>query len=112
MCFCLLIGLGMGQFSNPVATHLRINEVEVPSPPRGWGDEKASRDENRMSQLPPFYYGLFLWKFNFKDWVFHSMVIWGSELCKRDGNRIPSLNFTGMRPLSTFNSIKRLSCKR
>ena len=101
----------MGQFSNPVAKHLRINEVEVP-PPGGRGGMKKLLETNRLSQLPPFYYGLFLWKFNFKDWVFHSTVIWGSELCKRDGNRIPSLNFTGMRPLSTFNSIKRLPCKR
>ena len=27
--------LQMGQFSNPVATHPRTNEVEVPPPPRG-----------------------------------------------------------------------------
>ena len=28
--FCLLMGLRMGQFSHPVATHPSTNEVEVP----------------------------------------------------------------------------------
>ena len=33
-CFLASFSLRMGQFSNPVATHPRTNEVEVPPPPR------------------------------------------------------------------------------
>ena len=42
-------------------------------------------ETNRMSHLSPFYDDYFLWKFNFKDWILHSVVICGPELCKRDG---------------------------
>ena len=38
-----------------------------------------------MSHFPPFYDDFFLKKFNLKDWIFHSVVICGPELCKRDG---------------------------
>ena len=41
-------------------------------------------ETNRMSHFP-FYDNVFLLKFNFKDWIFHSAVIYGPELCKRDG---------------------------
>ena len=40
---------------------------------------------NRMSYFPPFYNDFFLYKFNFKDWIFHSAVICEPELCKQDG---------------------------
>ena len=42
-------------------------------------------ETNRMSRFPPFYDDLFLQKFNFKYWIFHSTVICRPELCKRDG---------------------------
>ena len=42
-------------------------------------------EPNRMSHFPSFYDDFFLQKFNFKDWLFHSVVICGPELCKRDG---------------------------
>ena len=38
-----------------------------------------------MSRFPPFCDDFFLWKFNFKDWIFHSALICGPELCRRDG---------------------------
>ena len=38
-----------------------------------------------MSHFLPFYDDVFLKKFNFKDWIFHSAVICGPELCKQDG---------------------------
>ena len=37
------------------------------------------------ARFPPFYDDFFLQKFNFKDLIFHSAVICGPELCKRDG---------------------------
>ena len=37
-----------------------------------------------MSHFPPFYDDFFLSKFSFKDRIFHSAVICGPELCKRD----------------------------
>ena len=40
---------------------------------------------NRMSHFPPFSDDFVLLKFNFKDWIFHSAIICGPELCKRDG---------------------------
>ena len=42
-------------------------------------------ETNRMSHFPPSYDDFCQEKFNFKDWMFHSAVICGSELCKRDG---------------------------
>ena len=42
-------------------------------------------ETNRMSHFPSFYDDFFLQKFNLKDWLFHSVVICGPELCKRDG---------------------------
>ena len=39
-------------------------------------------ETNRMSHFLPFYDDFFP---NFKDWIFHSAVICGPELCKRDG---------------------------
>ena len=41
---------------------------------------------NQMSHFPPSYDEFFLYKFNFKDWIFYSAVICGPELCKQ--NRI------------------------
>ena len=38
-----------------------------------------------MSHFPLFYVDFFLQKFDFKEWIFHSVVICGPELCKRDG---------------------------
>ena len=38
-----------------------------------------------MSHFPPFYDYIFPQKFNLKDWIFHSVVICGPELYKRDG---------------------------
>ena len=40
---------------------------------------------NRMSHFLPFYYDFFLQELNFKDWIFHSVVICGPEIFKRDG---------------------------
>ena len=40
---------------------------------------------NQMSHFPPFYDDFFSWKFNFKNGIFHSAVIFGPELSKRDG---------------------------
>ena len=37
-----------------------------------------------MSHFPPFYDDFFLQKLNFKDWIFHSALIYGPELCRRD----------------------------
>ena len=42
-------------------------------------------ETNRMSHFLPFYDDFFPQKFNFKDWIFRSAVICGTELCKRDG---------------------------
>ena len=39
---------------------------------------------NRMSHLSPFYDDFSLYKFNFKDRIFLSVVICGPELCKRN----------------------------
>ena len=41
-------------------------------------------ETNRMSHLPPFYDDFFPQKFNFKYWIFHSALICGPELCRRD----------------------------
>ena len=41
-------------------------------------------ETNRLSHFPPFYDDFFLQKFNFEDWIFHSAVICGPELCRRD----------------------------
>ena len=38
-----------------------------------------------MSHFRPFYDDFLPQKFNFKDWIFHSLVICRPELCKRDG---------------------------
>ena len=38
-----------------------------------------------MSDFLPFWHDFLLKKFNFKDWIFHSVVICRPELCKRDG---------------------------
>ena len=38
-----------------------------------------------MSHFPPFYDDFFLYKFNFTDWIFHSALICGPELCRQDG---------------------------
>ena len=38
-----------------------------------------------MSHFPPFYGDFSHRNFTFKDWIFQSAVITGSELCKRDG---------------------------
>ena len=38
-----------------------------------------------MSHFPPSTMIFFLYKFKFKDWIFHSVVICGTESCKRDG---------------------------
>ena len=42
-------------------------------------------ETNRMSYFPPFFNDFFLQKFNFKNWIFHSALICGPELCKGDG---------------------------
>ena len=42
-------------------------------------------ETNRMSHFPPFYDAFFRQKINFKNWILHSAVICGPELCKRDG---------------------------
>ena len=42
-------------------------------------------ETNRMSHLPPFYDDFFLQKFKLKDWIFHSAVNCGPELCKGEG---------------------------
>ena len=42
-------------------------------------------ETDRMSYFPLSYDDVFLSKFNFKDWIFHSAVICGPEICKRDG---------------------------
>ena len=42
-------------------------------------------ETNRMNHFPPFYDDFFLKKFSFKDWIVHSAVIYGPQLCKRDG---------------------------
>ena len=38
-----------------------------------------------MSHFLPFYNDYFVSKFNFKDCIFHFVVICGPELCERDG---------------------------
>ena len=40
-------------------------------------------ETNRMSHFPPFYDDYLKQKFNFKDWIFHSGIICGPELCRR-----------------------------
>ena len=42
-------------------------------------------ETNRMSHFLLFYDEFFLQKFNFKDCIFHSVLICILELCKRDG---------------------------
>ena len=42
-------------------------------------------ETNRMSHFPPFYDDFFQQKFNFQDWIFHSALIFGPELCRQDG---------------------------
>ena len=37
-----------------------------------------------MSHFPPFYDDFFLLKFNFEERIFHSALICGPELCRRD----------------------------
>ena len=39
---------------------------------------------NRMSHFLSFHNDFSQKKFNFKDYIFHSAVICGPELCKRD----------------------------
>ena len=39
-------------------------------------------ERNRINHFLPVYDDFFLWKFNFKDWIFHSAVICEPELCK------------------------------
>ena len=46
-------------------------------------DMKELHETNRTSHFPPFYGDFFLQKFNFKNWIVHSAVICGPELCKR-----------------------------
>ena len=38
-----------------------------------------------MSHFSPFYDDFLLHKSNFKDLIFHSVLICGPELCRRDG---------------------------
>ena len=38
-----------------------------------------------MSHFSPSYDDFLPQKFNFKDWIFHSALICGPELCRRDG---------------------------
>ena len=45
---------------------------------------KKRSKTNPMSHFLPFYNAFFLWKFNVKDWIFHSAVIYRPKLCKRD----------------------------
>ena len=40
---------------------------------------------NRMSHFSPFYGDFLLQKCNFKDWIFHSTLFCGQELCRREG---------------------------
>ena len=42
-------------------------------------------ETNRMSHSPPFCNNFFPHKFDFRDWIFHSVVISGPELCKPNG---------------------------
>ena len=42
-------------------------------------------ETNRMSHFPPFYDDFVLYKFSFKDRIFHSAAICGPELYKREG---------------------------
>ena len=45
MCVCLAsFSLRMGQFSDPVATHLRTNEVEMIPPPPGTTEGRKYTD--------------------------------------------------------------------
>ena len=40
---------------------------------------------NRMSHFPSFYDDVFLWKFNFKDWIIHSAIISGPDIMQTRG---------------------------
>ena len=49
--------LRMGQFFNPVATHPRTNEVEVPPPPPlGKGTTKASNSDHNWTMYPVLWH--------------------------------------------------------
>ena len=50
-----------------------------------------------MSHFSPFYNDYFLQKFNLKYWIFHSVLICGLELFKRDGmtEARPATNIDG-----------------
>ena len=39
---------------------------------------------NRMNHFLSFYDDFSCRNLTFKDWIFHSMVIFGPEICKRD----------------------------
>ena len=49
-------------------------------------NKKEFLEMTLMSQFPPLHYNyFFLNKFNFRDWIFHSVVICGPELYKQHG---------------------------
>ena len=48
-------------------------------------DTKELLKTNRMSHFSPFYDDFSGRNLSFKNWIFHSAVIYGPELCKRDG---------------------------
>ena len=58
---------------------------------------KELLEMKRMSHSSPVTMMFFLYKFNFKDRIFHSEVICGPESCKRDGmiKTRPAANLDG-----------------